>query len=169
MIINYRGDIFDSDVNGILHQANLHHTFGSGIAAQIKAKFPDAYKADLETKEGDYHKLGTFSHARQFSNASQRKIDIFNIYSQIGFRTVGNQCATHYPSVFTGMLAVKEYINLIHPIRYKLGHPIKYKLGIPYKYGSGLAGGDWTEILKIIGKVFDTWGYDAVICRREED
>lgn len=155
MIIDYKGDIFESKVNGILHSANLHHTFGSGIAAQIKVKFPDAYKADLETKEGDYHKLGTFSHARQFG------VDIFNIYSQIGFRTVGNQCATHYPSVFAGMTAVKDYIDFIKPL--------KYKLGIPYKYGSGLGGGDWTKILKIIGKVFDGWEYDVVICRREED
>lgn len=154
MIIDYKGDIFNSGVNGIIHQANLHHTFGSGIAAQVKVKFPDAYQADLATKEGDYHKLGTFSHAYQ------HKIDIFNIYSQIGFRTVGNQCATHYPSVFAGMTAVRKYID---------DTSIDYRLGIPYKYGCGLAGGDFIIVEKIIRDVFKDWKNQVLICRRPED
>lgn len=159
MILDHRGDIFEANINGLLQSCNLHRTFGSGLAAQIKVRFPEAYEADLKTKDGDYHKLGTFSYAN---------IDnffIFNIYSQIGFRTVGTQCATHYPSVFAGMISVKEFIE-----NYRFGY---FNLGIPYKYGSGLGGGSWPTIMRIIEKVFDGWvksdTHNVLICRRNGD
>jgi len=42
----------------IIHGCNCQCTMGAGIAKQIKAQFPEAYKADLRTVKGAEEKLG---------------------------------------------------------------------------------------------------------------
>lgn len=159
----YEGDIFTAPVDGICHQANLYKKWGSGIVLQIKDYFPEAYEEDQATIEGDLHKLGTFTYASNLNNKKCPRINtVFNIYSQIGFRSVNNQCATHYPSVFAGFSRVKRFIDSCEKS--------EYVLGIPYKYGCGLAGGRWGAIEDIIEEVFKDWDEERVlICRRPGD
>ena len=48
----------------IAHGANCFCVMGSGIAPQIKAKYPEAYEADCKTTAGDVNKLGTNQHGK---------------------------------------------------------------------------------------------------------
>ncbi len=61
MIIHKDCNIFDGGAQGIIHQANCQNTMGSGIAREIRARYPEAYEVDCKTIAGDYKKLGTFS------------------------------------------------------------------------------------------------------------
>jgi O-acetyl-ADP-ribose deacetylase (regulator of RNase III) len=62
-----KGDLLqfaeDGNFDVIIHGCNCFCQMGKGIALTIKNKFPDAYKADLETAKGEKNKLGTYSKA----------------------------------------------------------------------------------------------------------
>jgi O-acetyl-ADP-ribose deacetylase (regulator of RNase III) len=63
-----KGDLIELAIDGefdlIIHGCNCFCTMGAGIAKTIKQKFPEAYKADLETEKGDKSKLGEISWAK---------------------------------------------------------------------------------------------------------
>jgi len=115
----------------IAHCCNCFCTMGSGIAPQIKAKFPDAYAADCETVRGDESKLGTIS----FSDDTTPIV--VNLYGQYGFdgRRHG-QMDLDYIALRSALRAMKEQFSGL-------------LFGMP-KIGAGLAGGDWDVIEKII-------------------
>jgi O-acetyl-ADP-ribose deacetylase (regulator of RNase III) len=105
---------------------------GSGIAPQIKAKFPEAYEVDCATTKGDVHKLGTITHT-----VKQTTPTVVNLYSQFGYggRKMGKP-DLNYDALRAGLKVVKQKFS---------GKTI----GMP-KIGAGLAGGDWDKIEKII-------------------
>jgi O-acetyl-ADP-ribose deacetylase (regulator of RNase III) len=113
------------------HGCNCFHVMESGIAPQIKAKYPDAYTADCATTKGDINKLGTISYAEM------PNITVVNIYSQ--FDTKGRRQGKidlDYDALRSGLRLMKNKFS-------------GKRFGIN-KIGSGLAGGDWTIIEKII-------------------
>lgn len=139
MITNKNGNLLEAnDVDVILHVANLFHTFGAGIAKQIKEKFPNSYKADLATKKGDKNKLGTYSFA--FDSGKF----IVNMYAQDGFAQPGKP-ATDY-------VAFKKAITKIE------NHFIGKVIGVPHGIGCGLAGGDWNIVKGILVEIFKDKG-----------
>lgn len=116
----------------IAHGANCFCVMGSGIAPQIKAKYPEAYAVDCETRAGDLTKLGTITHTRE-----QTTPYIVNIYSQ--YDTKGRKegkMDLDYDALRSGVRAMKEKFS-------------GKRFGLP-KIGSGLAGGSWEIIEKII-------------------
>ena len=115
----------------IVHGCNCFCTMGSGIAPQIKKKFPEAYAVDCATTSGDKSKLGTIT----FTEST--KPIVVNLYSQFGFngRTHG-EIDVDYDAIRSGMKLIKEKFSG------------KF-IGMP-KLGSGLAGGSWEIIEKII-------------------
>ena len=79
---NTKGDLLDfpEGINIVCHCANCQCTMQSGIAKQIKERFPAAYKADLGTKKGDRSKLGTYTRAKVGENQF-----IVNFYAQFEY------------------------------------------------------------------------------------
>lgn len=130
-----KGDIIEMALKGefdvIIHGCNCFNTMGAGIAKQIKSNFPEAYKADQETKKGDEKKLG------QYTAATINRGDIFfvvvNAYTQYYY-------GTGYDISYTSLINVmdkiaKDYNGL------RIAYP---------KIGCGLAGGKWEMVSKII-------------------
>lgn len=109
------------------HQCNCFHSFGSGIAKQIKETFPEAFAADLLTIRGDLDKLGTFQKVpTQFGI-------ILNIYAQYD---TGKGLRTNYDAL--GLALYK--INKCFPGR---------SIGLPL-IGCGQGGGDWDYVKLLI-------------------
>ena len=71
-IIFITGDLFDTKANVILHQVNCQGVMGSGIAAEIKRRFPQAYE-DYKTLLEHYI----------FSNKSEDKYEAMRIIERI--------------------------------------------------------------------------------------
>ena len=163
MIKYHEGNIFTAPVDVILHQANIYHTFGAGIALQIKNIFPEAYEADLETKKGDKSKLGTYSVAEVYNPDYSNISKIFNCYSQVGISSQDR--VTKYDLVVQVFEKVRDFLNQTNNL--KAGKP--FVIGIPFRYGSGLAGGDFSIVEAIIRSVFKDYIGDVLICRRPED
>jgi O-acetyl-ADP-ribose deacetylase (regulator of RNase III) len=120
----------------IIHGANCFCTMGAGIAAQIRKKYPEAYKADCNTKKGDKKKLGTYSMATIYNAHLGKKLLIINAYTQYGFAK--GKIKTDYNAVESVFGLIKKNLG---------GSSLKF--GYP-KIGAGLGGGDWSIISNII-------------------
>lgn len=127
-----------NEVKAIAHCANCFNTMRSGVAAQIREWYPEAYKADCATLKGDQSKMGTFSYAEIYGYT------IFNIYGQYNFGYDGGQYL-EYDKFRKGLEGVRNHM-IIYGIR---------TLGLPYNIGCARAGGKWEEVFKIIKETFD--------------
>jgi O-acetyl-ADP-ribose deacetylase (regulator of RNase III) len=139
------GNLLDDNLkfDVIAHGANCFCTMGSGIAPQIKAKYPEAYEVDCATKKGDKNKLGTLTHTVKQTNPI-----VVNCYTQYDYRgRLGGRMDLDYKALQSCMKLLKEKFT---------GKTI----GLPM-IGSGLAGGDWSIISKIIESELD--GEDVTI------
>ncbi len=151
-------DIFAGGAQVLIHQANCYHTMASGIAREIRERYPEAYAADLATPKDSLEKLGTYSVA-QVNAPSQpgagiagnpdgpadssvpRLRYIVNLYSQYGFAT-GNR-RTSCDAMFTGLTAIRDDSRFAG-----------LELAVPYMIGCGLGGGNWNVVTAILKAVF---------------
>lgn len=130
--------LIHNEVESIAHCANCFCTMRSGVAAQIRAWYPEAYAADCATTRGDQSKLGTFTFAKTHGYT------IFNIYGQFNFGYDGGQYL-EYDKLRKGLEGVRNYMIIN-------GIP---SLGLPYNIGCARAGGKWEEVYKIIEETFE--------------
>lgn len=136
MITEIDANLLEYPLDGIIQSCNCFHIMGGGIAARIKEKFPDAYKADLKTPYGDQKKLGTFSYAVLDSN-----YHIFNLYGQY---SIGMGRQTHYEAIYNGLDNICNF-SLENGLR---------KLGLPKNMGCVLGGGNWRIVRTMIDVIF---------------
>jgi O-acetyl-ADP-ribose deacetylase (regulator of RNase III) len=144
-----KGDLLQLAADGhfdvIVHGCNCFCRMGAGIARSIKSEFPEAFKADQATREGDEKKLGSFSSATVERNG--HTIVIVNGYTQ-------------YNSFGEGVLVDYEAVrNLFALLKKEYGGK---RIGYP-KIGAGLAGGDWKEISTIIDREMEGEDHTLVI------
>ena len=87
------GDLIKLAVKGefdlIIHGCNCFCTMGAGIAKTIKEKFPEAYRADLETEKGARSKLGQISWGE--TKIESGTLIIVNGYPAIGAGLAGGE------------------------------------------------------------------------------
>lgn len=117
------------------HCANCFCTMGSGIAPQIKNNFPEAYAVDLATVSGDINKLGTISHT---ITTVPTVVNLYGQYDYTGRRH--NKMDLDYNALKSALQATKDKFS---------GKRFGFN-----KMGSGLAGGNWSVIERIIMDVF---------------
>ncbi|WP_457577145.1 macro domain-containing protein [Desulfomarina sp.] len=144
-----KGDLLQLAIDGhfdvIVHGCNCFCRMGAGIARSIKSVFPEAFQADLATKEGDEKKLGSFSSATVKQNG--HTITVVNGYTQ--YNSFGEGVLVDYRAVrklFS--LLKKEYGGR------RIGYP---------KIGAGLAGGNWKKISAIIDEELEGENHTLVV------
>ena len=130
------GDLIELALNGefdvIIHGCNCQCVMGAGIAKAIKARFPEAFQADLKTEKGSRDKLGTISFAEIVGD--DRTIAVVNGYTQ--FHWKGRGVLVDYDALRSVMKAVRTQFG-----GKRIGYP---------KIGAGMAKGDWERIATII-------------------
>lgn len=142
MLKHTKGNLLDLAEKGkfdiIVHGCNCQNTMGSGIAKEIRARYPDAYESDtrMDQEFGASHrylKLGNYSQTTVYPSAG--KFTIINAYTQFNFAPRG---LDHF-----------EY-DSFKLILQKLWHFYgNYDFGFPY-IGMGLAGGDKDRIIAML-------------------
>lgn len=145
-----KDDIFNSNADAILHQVNCQGVMGSGIAKQIKEKYPAVFKYYKALCDGDKKtrkKLG-FSKSSLLGWAQVcYKEDylvghvkdtqvIVNLFAQDRYGKDG-RCYTDYSALNKCL----EQVNKRFAGK---------SVAIPYLMGCGLAGGDWNIVSKLI-------------------
>lgn len=154
-----KGNLIDMAEAGefdiIVQGCNCHCTMGSGIAREIRERYPQTYMADLSTKQGDYNKLGNYTMASSSTkppssfNSDESTFVIINAYTQYNFNKNWET-----KDVF-------EY-DSFKLILQKLAHeyPIS-RFGFPM-IGMGLAGGNKVKIMAMLAefslKIAETGG-----------
>jgi len=135
----------------ICQQVNCKGVMGSGLAEQIRSSFPQVYtdyiKAFAEGKLilgnmvlTTIDEIAPLYIANLCGQDRYGRGGVFTDYDalEVGFKKVFNLC---------------EYDLKIRGIR--------LNVFIPYKIGCGLAGGNWSTVLEIIGRILPK----AIICR----
>ena len=134
MLKHTKGNLLDLAEAGefdiIVQGCNCFCRMGSGIAKEIRERYPNAWNVDMLTNEGDYTKLGTWT------DADAGKFWIINAYTQ-------------YDTAKSPGQDVFEYLAF-GLILQKLEHVYGTKrIGLPY-IGMGLAGGKKETIIPMI-------------------
>lgn len=148
-----KGDVFkvaaEPWVDMFAHGANCVNTMGAGVALGVtKFMKPLAY-ADLATHRGDIRKLGSYSMTR-FMYA-EKDLYGFNLYTQFTPRINASQIAVDYTAVANAFNQLDMWVaKALFSSNPQVQH-VNPNLVIP-QIGSGLAGGDWKKISKIINE-----------------
>lgn len=131
-----RGDLLRLTEQGhfdvLIHGCNCFCTMGAGIAKQIKSRYPEAWRADLDTFKGDRQKLGDFTSADVVRD--RHAFTVVNAYTQYNWRGKGVKADYDaIASVFQSIAIRFAGLRIAYP-----------------KIGAGLAGGEWNTIESII-------------------
>lgn len=147
-------DILDIKSGVIVHQVNCMGRMGSGVAGQLKAKYPIVYD--------DY--VDMCRHSR----SSDELLGCYSIVPVNDILVVVNAftqlCYGYDGRTYTSYGAIKMVFNSLIKSLEDVGiNPTN--IYIPYKYGCGLGGGDWNEVQKIISKTCPS----VTVCKRACD
>lgn len=126
------GDLFSTSARFICHQVNCMGRMGSGVAKQVRAKYPEAYLAYKERHGEDM--LGI----SQFIPCHDGKV-VVNMFAQKNYGYDGKQ--------YTSYDAFRKCLDWISQIAAP-----NDTIAMPYKIGCGLGGGDWDVIYSLISE-----------------
>jgi O-acetyl-ADP-ribose deacetylase (regulator of RNase III) len=138
-----KGNLIDMAEQGlfdvIVHGCNCLNTMGSGIAAEIRSRYPAAYDADTaltlklqDDTNSQVQKLGCYTaHLVE----GEHKFLIVNAYTQVMFSP---RDVDHF-----------EYASFEVILKKMVQEYGVFKIGFPY-IGMGLAGGDKDRIIAMI-------------------
>jgi len=155
-------------VEVIGHQANCQNTFGSGIARSIKEMYPEAYEVDSISAAKNRNILGTFSAVEVTLNGKVNRYNnhirrIYNLYGQnLGTNHAKYDRKTNYEALYSALEAMADSLM---PDEIDLPQPI---VGFPYLMGSGLGGGDFRIVQRLIEVAFDGYESDVIIVKYKQ-
>lgn len=152
MVKYVKGNLLDSDCNYICHQVNCQGVMGSGIAKQIRERWPYVFRSyynycsrrlgKTDTMLGDIWGV-------RIDDSSNRWV--VNMFSQDKYGYDGSRFTSY--DAFTECLTV---------MRYRL--PKGSSIGFPKNIGCGLGGGNWKVISalieEILGEEYDVYIYE---------
>lgn len=134
MIKIIKGDVFDTNARIIAHQVNCQGVMESGVAKQVRERYPELYKRYVR-----YPKvLGTVF---IFDVHSLRKIA--NLYAQDQYGYDGK--------IYTDMEALRMCFQTLNDF----AKEHKYTIAMPYKIACGLGGANWDEVYNMIEDIFE--------------
>ena len=150
-MVNYvKGNLLDSNCDYICHQVNCQGVMGSGIARQIRERWPRVYESYRHFVE--YHNrqgeglLGKIL----ISNISSPK-RVINMFSQDTYGYDGGRYTSY-----------DAFANCLREIDLHVGS--SRSIGFPKNIGCGLGGGNWKVISalieEILGPTHDVYIYE---------
>lgn len=142
MITNKKGNLLESDCDYICHQVNCQGKMNSGIAKQIREKWPIVYNKYMmeyfnslpELLFGDIQIIGLVE------NECDTCQHVINMFSQYNYGYDGKRY-TSYDAFWSCLDKIKDTV------------PKGSKMGFPRGIGCGLGGANWNIIFEMINEV----------------
>ena len=135
MLHHTKGNLLDlaeaGEFDVIVQGCNCFNTMGGGIAKEIRNRYPNVASVDMETVEGDYNKLGTWT---ECDAGELNRFTVINAYTQYNMST-GEDVFEYVAFALILQKLEKAYGNK--------------RIGLPY-IGMGLAGGKKETIIPMI-------------------
>lgn len=146
-----KGNILDAGYGIIAHQVNCQMVMGSGLAKQIKDKYPSVYNGYMSSGSlmAPNDRLGKCI----MTEAVYKKLYVANIFGQYHYLPRGI-VHTDYTALGMGLRSLNKWRS-----ENAVGVPIY----IPHGIGCGLGGGDWNIVSGIIRDSIS----DAIIVRKD--
>lgn len=141
-------DITTVDCGVILHGCNAQITMKSGVALQLRNKYPliyDKYKELCLSYENDFERLGKYTKVWV-----DKKLFVINIISQLHYGYDG-QRYSDYAAINQAFKDIKHDFELSPDTQFYL----------PYRIFCDRGGADWN----IVSKMIDSYFPDAIICK----
>lgn len=160
MSIEYKnGNLLESDCDYICHQVNCMGKMGSGIAKQIKSKWPivyDNYIKKCEAVKNEGSLLGDIQIVGLWTEffAEKHHQAVINMFAQWNYGS-DNKRYTSYDAFWQCLNLIKYHV------------PKGRKIGFPYNIGCGLGGANWKIISTMIEEVLSE-NYEVIIYKLEE-
>lgn len=134
------GNLFDAKCDVIVHQTNCIGLMGSGIAKEVRSRFPEVYKSYKELC--DRHKQHPSELLGQIQTFDVGPYYLVNLFGQCGINKdwyLGGK-VTDYEALNRGFKALREFME----------SKGLTSLGVPYLFGCARGGGKWDEVTNII-------------------
>ena len=131
------GNLLECTENIIVHQVHCQGVMGSGIAKQIKKKYPEVFKAYYYTCKTE--ELKNYFGTALICEANDGQY-IANVFGQ---NTYGKDLHTDYDALKSGLKEVQDFAK-----------EKNLSVALPYKLGCGRGGGDWNTVFDIITEIF---------------
>lgn len=166
-MVHYKiGNLLDSDVDYICHQVNCQGRMGSGIAKQIKERWPIVYDAYINAyKDREDEILRNCSSFEYMLDVSEtllgylqkvpvnKEQTVINMFAQQRYGYDGGRY-TSYDAFWACLGGIAASV------------PKGSKIGFPWKIGCGLGGANWEVILTMIKEALTD--FDVYIYKLEE-
>jgi O-acetyl-ADP-ribose deacetylase (regulator of RNase III) len=156
MIKIVEGNILDSNATIIFHQVNCLGVMGSGLAKQIKDKYPTVYKQYKEfcNKHKPENLLGQALFVRYDESNC-----ICNLFGQLNCGA--DKIQTDYNALRKALLKSRILIDDLY------SQYTTPSLAFPFLMSCGLGGGDWTIVYNMIEEIFED--YNVTIYKFEPE
>ena len=148
MIINLVGDLLELTHTVKCHQVNCKGLMGSGIAYQIRCKYPIVYREYCDKCAVPLDSSDLLGEIQPIYIPNEPSF-VCNLFGQDGYGR-GKQ-HTNYEALDKAIGSAFEMANGVH-----------YSIAFPKYIGCGLAGGDWDVVSSIIQKWADK--YNDIPC-----
>ena len=157
MIHYVKGNLLDSDCDYICHQVNCQGVMNSGVAKQIREKWPEVYDAYLE-KHNRYKRM-SLTEDDMLGDIGvvyirERDSWAINMYSQCQYGYDGKR--------YTSYDAFATCLNQLSAVV-----PEGKTIAFPKNIGCGLGGGNWKVISALIEEILGD-EYEVYIYELEE-
>ena len=140
MVTYLKGDLLDSNCDYICHQVNCRGRMNSGIAKQIRKRFPEAYRVYKEQHDGALQVLSSTDLMLGSTDIvwiPEHNKHVVNMYAQRGYGYDGKRYTSY-----------KAFKFILEDLKKEI--PTDCTIGFPKGIGCGLGGGDWRIISKLI-------------------
>lgn len=162
------GDLFTTDAKFICHQVNCQGQMNSGVALQIKQKYPHVYEEYVKALQNTpYDMLG--------------KIQVVSIkpeYLVYNCGTIAISCTEQWicnmfaqdkygydGKMYTSLEALQNCFTQLYWLTCEKNNNFNAKIAMPYGIGCVRGGADWNVVYKMIEDTFvngevELWRYD---------
>lgn len=148
------GDLFTSDARIIAHQVNCQGKMGSGVALQVRNKYPNVYNRYIEVSSPDM--LGQIQMVPVDSKWNE--FDCGSIVIPHDEKFVCNMFAQNKygydGKLYTDIGALEECFTKLYWTIHEKNNNFMSKIAMPYKVGCCRGGANWAEVYKMIEDIF---------------
>lgn len=141
MVKYVKGDLLNSNCTYICHQVNCRGVMGSGIAKQIRERWPVVYESYRDVIENNRVLGGDLLGEVDFVLVGESNYRyVVNMFCQYNFGPDGKRY-TSYDAFVTALETIAERV------------PLGGTIGFPKNIGCGLGGGNWKVISALIEEI----------------
>lgn len=155
MIKHIKCDIFESGADIICHQVNCQGVMGSGIAKQVREKYPWVYGTYKSFCDGV-----TLVHKQNPSFMLGTALPVFIDETTVIENLFGQEKYGYNGNCYTDYKKLKQALEIVL-LRYKGTGRI---IAFPYLMGCHRGGGDWNIVYKMIEDIFTDSDCEVLIC-----